>query len=190
MEYPLLGTEPLVVEFANTRYYDGGVMVDFLSSGEQVNGWFAAYAQMQGQPGQPASVPPRDAARVRELRDHVHRVLAALADGEHPGYESIAAVNDCAAQAHSSVRMKWSTSGSPFVVEASSSTGTTRLLAGLASETITLATNGSILARCDGKDCQMLFVRHHGRRRFCHSSCSQRARQARYQQRQAGNRVR
>jgi hypothetical protein len=67
----------------------------------------------------------------------------------------------------------------------SSSTGTTRLLAELATETIGLATDGSVLARCDGEDCRMLFVRQHGRRRFCHSSCSQRARQARYQQRLA-----
>jgi predicted RNA-binding Zn ribbon-like protein len=184
MDYPLLGTEPLAVEFANTRYDDDGVIVDFLRTAELMNGWFAAYAQLHGQ-RRPAVVPARDLGRVRDFRDHVHQLLAGLADGTHPGYEAVAAVNDCAAQAHSSVRMEWPAGGVPRVATDSSSTGTTRLLAELATETIGLATDGSVLARCDGEDCRMLFVRHHGRRRFCHSSCSQRARQARYEKRLA-----
>ncbi|GAA1607834.1 CGNR zinc finger domain-containing protein [Kribbella sancticallisti] len=184
MEYPLLGTEPLAVEFANTRYDEGGVIVDFLASPDLMNGWFAEYAGLHGE-SHPRVVPARDLGRLRELRDQVRQVLAALADGKHPGDEAIEAVNDCAAQAYSSVRMEWPAGGTPRVAADSSSTGTTRLLADLASETIALATDGSILARCAGGDCRMLFVRQHGRRRFCHSSCSQRARQARYQRRLA-----
>ncbi|NNH69158.1 CGNR zinc finger domain-containing protein [Nocardia uniformis] len=177
----MLGTEPLAVELANTRYEDGGEVVDFLASPESMTGWFAELDAASSA----RVVPARDLSRLRELRDHIHAVLAALADGTHPGQESIEAVNDCAAQAHSSVRMDWPAAGAPRSVSDSSSTGTTRLLAELASETITLATDGSLLSRCAGTDCRMLFVRQHGRRRFCHSSCSQRARQARYQQRLA-----
>lgn len=180
----MLGSEPLVVEFANSRYDEGGVIVDFLRSPELLNGWFAEYARLHGE-RRPFGVPARDVGRVRDFRDHVHQVLAALADGKYPGAEAIEAVNDCAAQAHSSVRLEWPPGELPRVAADSSSTGTTRLLAELATETIGLATDGSVLARCDGEDCRMLFVRHHGRRRFCHSSCSQRARQARYQQRLA-----
>ncbi|WP_067814626.1 CGNR zinc finger domain-containing protein [Nocardia inohanensis] len=181
MEYPLLGTEPLAVEFANTRYEDGGEVVDFLATPELMAGWFAELDVVS----RARVVPARDLGRLRELRDHVRAVLAALAEGTHPGAESIEAVNDCAAQAHSSIRMEWPTDSTPRLLTDSSSTGTTRLLADLASETIALATDGSVLARCAGADCRMLFVRQHGRRRFCHSSCSQRARQARYQRRLA-----
>jgi predicted RNA-binding Zn ribbon-like protein len=186
VEFPLLGTEPFVVEFANTRYDDSGELVDFLATAELVRGWFGSYAALHR--AQAIHVPARDAARVRELRDHVHRVLAALADGDHPGSESIDAVNDYAALAQSSLRLRWPEDGSPQAVEDSATSGTTRLLARLATETITLATGPGAagLSRCVGPDCRMLFVQTHRRRRFCHPSCSQRARQARYHQRRTG----
>jgi len=181
VEYPLLGTERLVVEFANTRYDDRGVILDYLASAELLSGWFAAYAELHGEVV--SSVPARDAARVRDFRDHVHRVLAALADGEHPGDESIAALNDCAAQAHSSLQLEWPAGGDPLAVGNSLTTGTTRLLAELATDAITLAAGPDEVVRCLGPDCRMLFVRTQPRRRFCDPSCGQRARQARYYRR-------
>ncbi|TCN38699.1 putative RNA-binding Zn ribbon-like protein [Kribbella orskensis] len=189
MEYPLLGTEPLVVEFANTRYDDRGVILDYLASAELLNGWFTSYAELHGEvdatgaPARPVFVPARDAGRVQDFRDHVHRVLAALADGKHPGDESIAALNDCAAQAHSSLQLEWSAGETPVAVGNSSTTGTTRLLADLATDAITLAAGPDEVVRCQGPDCRMLFVKTHPRRQFCDPSCGQRARQARYYRR-------
>ncbi|GAB2632039.1 ABATE domain-containing protein [Kribbella swartbergensis] len=186
MEFPLLGTEPLVVEFANTWYDDGAV--DFLATPELVRDWFRAYAELHGVAV--TRVPARDAARVREVRDHVHRLLAAIADGDHPGAETIAAVNDCAALAYSSVRLNWPAGGKPSAGTDSATSGTTRLLAELATEAIELAAGEAGISRCEGPGCRMLFVRTHGRRRFCHASCSQRARQARYYRRTTGMRNR
>lgn len=189
MEYPLLGTEPLVVEFANTRYDDRGVILDYLASAELLNGWFSSYAELHGEAdaaeaaARPVFVPARDAGRVRDFRDHAHRVLAALADGEHPGDESIAALNDCAAQAHSSLQLEWRPGADPVAVGNSSTTGTTRLLADLATDAITIVTGSDEVVRCLGPDCRMLFVKTHPRRRFCDPSCGQRARQARYYRR-------
>ena len=185
----MLGTEPLVVEFANTRYDDRGVILDYLASAELLNGWFTSYAELQGEvdatwaPARPIFVPARDAGRVRDFRDHVHQVLAALADGKHPGDESIAALNDCAAQAHSSLRLEWSAGETPVAVGNSSTTGTTRLLADLATDAITLAAGPDEVVRCLGPNCRMLFVKTHPRRQFCDPSCGQRARQARYDRR-------
>ncbi|WP_433162381.1 CGNR zinc finger domain-containing protein [Kribbella sp. CA-247076] len=179
MEYPLLGTEPLVVEFANTWYDDGAV--DYLATPELVRGWFQAYGDLHTVDVD--RVPARDATRVRELRDHIHRVLSAVADGEHPGPDAIAALNDCAALAYSSVQLSWPTGGQPAAATDSATSGTTRLLAALASEAIELAAGERRIGRCEGPGCRMLFVRMHGRRRFCHASCSQRGRQARYYRR-------
>ena len=106
---------------------------------------------------------------MRDFRDHVHRVLAALADGEHPGDESISALNDCAAQAHSSLQLDWRAGGAPAAVGTSLTTGTTRLLADLATDAITLAAGPDDVVRCVGPDCRMLFVKTHPRRRFCDS---------------------
>ncbi|TDD27424.1 hypothetical protein E1218_10580 [Kribbella turkmenica] len=176
MEFPLLGTEPLAVEFANTWYDDGAV--DYLATPELVRGWFQAYGDAHD--AGVHRVPTRDAGRVRELRGHVHRLLAAVADGRHPGPDPIAAVNDCAALAYSSVRLTWPSGGRPSASTDSATSGTTRLLAALASEAIELAAGDDRIGRCEGPGCRMLFVRTHGRRRFCHASCSQRGRQARY----------
>jgi predicted RNA-binding Zn ribbon-like protein len=186
VDYPLLGTEPFVVEFANTRTVNRGDVVDFLATPELVRGWFGSYAALHR--GQAIHIPARDAVRVRELRDHIQSVLGALADGDHPGFEAIDAVNDYAALSQSSLRLRWSEDGSPLAMEDSASSGTTRVLARLATETITLATgpDAAGLTRCPGQDCRMLFVKTHRRRQFCQPSCSQRARQSRYYDRRIG----
>ena len=186
MEYPLLGTEPFVVEFANTRAVHRGEVVDFLATPELVRGWFGSYAALHR--AQAIHIPARDAVRVRELRDHLHRVLAAQADGDHPGFEAIDAVNDSAALSQSSLRLRWSEDGDPLAVQDSASSGTTRVLARLATEAITLVTgpDAAGLTRCLGPDCRMLYVKTHQRRTFCHPTCSQRARQSRYYDRRTG----
>jgi predicted RNA-binding Zn ribbon-like protein len=62
-----------------------------------------------------------------------------------------------------------------------------RLCAGLATGCIELLTGADRqgLRRCEGPGCSLLFVQQHGRRRFCHESCSHRDRQQRYARRVA-----
>lgn len=167
MEYPILGTEPLPVEFANTRY--GGF--DYLGTPELADGWFAEVGMAAPDP-----------AAARELRDAVHRLLTATADGAALDPAAVETVNAFAAAAPTALalagagrewRARW--------VDAA--TGPAAVLGRIATCAVELLGGGPDLRRCAAPDCRVLFVPAHARRRFCHSSCSGRVRQARYYRR-------
>lgn len=180
MEYPVLGTEPLPVELANTIY--GHVdPIDFLATPDLVTGWFAAV----GTPVGPAAAVP-----VRELRDCIRAVLLAAIDGAAPDPVAVETVNRYAAAAPSARQLDWST-GRPVSHRVDATAGLTALLGRVADATIALVVGrGADLRRCPGPDCGLLFVRDHPRRRWCHASCGHRDRQARYYRRQRGRSVR
>ena len=171
-EFPILGTEPTTVEFANTRYGEGfgTAPVDYLRTARLVDQWFAAV----GRPGRHTA---EDAARVRELRDHVHVLFAAAATGAVPSSEVIDGVNAFAAAAPPALVLSW---GPRRAVRVDAGTEVTAVLAGLATDAIDLLTTGT-LAKCAG--CTLFFVRTHARRRWCHPTCGHRDRQARYYRR-------
>jgi predicted RNA-binding Zn ribbon-like protein len=176
VELPLLGTEPLVVEFANTLYGDE----DFLGTPELATLWFTT-----------AGVhPARDTAAAQALRDSIHTLFAATVTGATPPATAIAHVNAAAAQAPTSPQMVWQPTGA-LVADSRRgvATGDAALLGGLATACIELLTGGQtrLLRRCQGPDCSLFFVQHHPRRRYCHESCAHRDRQARYYRRRAAN---
>lgn len=57
VDFPILGTEPLPVEFANTDYGGGAERIDFLRSAEQIDRWFAVVhpPAIEGEMGAPVS---------------------------------------------------------------------------------------------------------------------------------------
>ena len=167
MEYPILGTEPLPVEFANTLY--GGF--DCLGTDELAAGWFAAM-----------ELGVVDAGRARVLRDAVFRLLAASADGQRWDRDAVAAVNGFAAEGPTALQL--GEAGEARWVE--TTTGSAAVLGRIATCSIELLAGGAPLRRCAAPDCRILFVPQHARRRFCHASCSGRMRQARYYRRQTG----
>jgi predicted RNA-binding Zn ribbon-like protein len=172
VELPFLGTEPLVVEFANTLYGDE----DILGTPELATLWFATAG----------THPAKDSAAARSLRDSIHALFAATVTGDTPLEPAIAHVNAVAAQAPTAPQMVRLPTGS-LVADSrrGAATGDAALLGGLASACVELLTGDRtrLLRRCEGPDCTLFFVQHHPRRRYCHESCAHRDRQARYYRR-------
>ncbi|GIE35442.1 hypothetical protein Ait01nite_084870 [Actinoplanes italicus] len=172
VELPILGTEPLVVEFANTLY--GGE--DLLGTTELATLWFTTAG----------THPARDTAAARTLRDSVHNLFTATVAGTEPPAAAIMHVNEVAAEAPTSPQMIWRSTGALAAdSRRGTATGDAALLGGLASACIELLTEGQarLLRRCEAPDCCLFFVQHHPRRRYCHESCAHRDRQARYYRR-------
>ncbi len=175
MEFPILGTEPLPVELANTLYSDDGEVTDFLATADLVTAWSTA---ADGSP-----LPGSAAVPARELRDAVRAVLVAVVDGLVPDAVAIETVNRYAAGGARYPQLSWTAEGAGREwVDAGS--GVTARLGRIAAATVELLATGSDVRRCPAPGCSMLFVRTHARRRFCHGSCGHRDRQARYYRRQ------
>ncbi|MEV4139390.1 ABATE domain-containing protein [Dactylosporangium sp. NPDC049742] len=171
VELPILGTEPLVVEFANTLH--GGE--DFLGTAELSRLWFTTAGAR----------PPRDAAAARALRDSVHALFTAAVTGTAPPAAAIAHVNTAAAQAPTYPHLVRRPTGELVADSRGAATGDAALLGSLAAACAGLLTDGParLLRRCETPDCCLFFVQHHPRRRYCHESCAHRDRQARYYRR-------
>jgi predicted RNA-binding Zn ribbon-like protein len=176
-EFPILGTEPIAVELANTRY--GPEPTDFIDTPRLVDQWFAAVGE-----GGPPRHTAEQARRVRTLRDAVHALLTAAATARTPEPAAVAEVNRRVAAAPPALTLDWAPDGTRRAGWADSATGADAVLARIATNAVeVLTTPGGTVARCTGPGCSMLFVRTHARRRFCHPSCGHRDRQARYYRR-------
>lgn len=176
-ELPILG-EPLPVELANTRYGEAEEFIDFLETRSMMRTWLQA-TQIAGA----VELRARDHARLLTLRDAMHGILSATVESRKPSDDELAVIGTMAGLGRPhpvlhwspAPRWTWMREGSAAVV----------MLAELAEAA------GSWLAgpdlervrRCPGQGCTMFFVQAHHRRRFCHPSCSHRARQAAYYRR-------
>lgn len=172
IEFPILGTEPIAVELANTLYGDGPA--DLIDTPKLVDEWFAAI-------GQPARHTAARARQARSLRDSVHALFSAAADATTPDPRTIAEVNRHAAGHPPALQLDWDRDGTRRARWAT--TGGDHLSRIAADAVEVLTSPGGTLTRCTGPGCSMLFVRTHARRRFCHPSCGHRGRQARYYRR-------
>ncbi|MGW6499060.1 CGNR zinc finger domain-containing protein [Nonomuraea angiospora] len=180
-EFPILGTEPLAVELANTLYGAGESRIDFLPDARRVGEWFA---QVSGRHGVAVAMGPH-AARVRRLRDCVHALLSAAVEGRVPDAALVRRVNDFTAAAPTYLRLDWS-GGAPASRWADTVTGPAAVLGSIATCCVELLTGPQAdrVRRCQGPGCSLFFVQNHSRRRWCHPSCGHRDRQARYYRRQ------
>ena len=167
-ELPILGTEPLVVEFANTLHGDE----DFLDTAERAALWFSTAGAR----------PARDVAAARALRDSVHALFTASVTAATPPATAITHVNTAAARAPTAPQLVRQPTGALAVGSRGTATGDTALFGDLATACIALLTDdrARLLRRCEAPDCCLFFVQHHPRRRYCHESCAHRDRQARY----------
>jgi predicted RNA-binding Zn ribbon-like protein len=183
-EFPVLGTEPLSVELANTLYGAGAERFDFLRTARWVDGWFALVSSRHGLPPGAAAM-GRHATGVRTLRDAVRRLLLAAVDGVAPARAALATVNGFAAAAPTYPRLDWPAGGVPVGHRRDTTAGGIAVLGRIAACCIELLAGprAGELRRCGGPGCTLLFVRNHPRRRWCHPSCGHRDRQARYYRR-------
>ncbi|MGC5009824.1 CGNR zinc finger domain-containing protein [Streptosporangium sp. DT93] len=182
-DFPILGTEPLAVELANTLYGSGNERIDFLRTARWIDEWFASVSTEHGVTA-PAAM-GRDAGRVRTLRDCVHSLLSAAVDGRTPDEASVERVNDFAASAPTHLRLDWTGAQGPVSRWRDTTTGSTAVLGRIATCCIELLAGPEAgrVRRCQGPGCSMFFVKSHPRRRWCHPSCGHRDRQARYYRR-------
>ncbi len=177
-ELPILG-EPLAIELANTDYGQDDWAIDFLGDEHTAALWLRS---------SPLAVHPMPIRRatlrsLQKLRDAIRGLLIACVDNRRPPAEVLDTVNRSARRGRSCDQVHWSNeltidalvSGSPAdVVHRTLADATLDLVGG---------SDRARVRRCAAPDCTMLFVKRHHRRDFCHSSCSQRSRQARYYRR-------
>lgn len=175
-DLPLLG-EPLSVELVNTRYGQGDDQIDFLGTPALAALWLSAS-------GCRSTADRIDVGALRGLRDRAHRVFCAVVGGEAPSPADVDGINAASAGGRSHPVLVWSEAPQQVWVRAGSPTEA--LLAQLSAEIIGFVAGPQrrLLRVCEGDGCTMFYVQHHHRRRFCHPSCSHRARQAAYYRRQ------
>lgn len=178
-DLPLLG-EPAVVELANTLYLTGEDVLDILAGQGTRAAWLAHL--VMDPPAIPARLTAAETMALMRLRDAVADLLRAVATAARPALESIATINQAAGAAPLVARLDWPP-GQPAraVTHPAADAAVFDVVLGrLAVDTIGLVTGPHPLRVCAGPGCGLLFVARHRRRRFCHDSCSHRARQAAY----------
>jgi predicted RNA-binding Zn ribbon-like protein len=184
IDYPVLG-EPVAVELANTRYRDGDTVVEFLATPLMAAGWFDA-SPTAASLLRPGRWTRGDLAELVVLRDAIDAVLRAVVEGIVPASRAVSALNRAAARARGHAELDWPRDGLPRRIERrDAASPVDAVLAVLATDAIELVggPDRSSVQVCANDDCEMLFVRHHHRRRWCHNSCGHRHRQADYYRR-------
>lgn len=177
-DLPFLDEAPSV-ELANTLYGAGEDAYDFLGEAT-VGAWLhhaphAASVRTLGSAG---------LSKLRRLRDAVSCLFDdALAD-RRPRPSTLSTINRTASGCVGRVALRWD--GRPVRDTTFEGRQADRVVAVYALNAIDVAAGPGweALRRCAAPDCTMLFVQQHRRRRFCHPSCSQRVRQAAYDERQ------
>lgn len=178
---PVLG-EPAPVELANTRYRDGDETIEFLPDPALVAAWFDASptARLLGAPRRWSE---SDRRRLVSLRDAVDDLIRARIQMRTPGRDAVERLNAAARSVTRQVELNWDRSDDPRRVELVDAAGPVdAVLASIAVQAIDLLAgpDAELLRVCANDDCELLFVRQHHRRRWCHNSCGHRHRQATY----------
>ncbi len=175
--------EALAVEFANTRYGQAPDLIDFLGDRELARAWIAAALGRELADAWRGS--PVAHRELRELRDAVHALLEARVHGAALPGEALTRVNASVAKVSATRSLELDTQGEALVRTRRRGKTAERLEAQLAEALMELVGTPawSQLRRCPGPGCSLFFVAAHHRRRFCHPSCSHRARQAAYYRR-------
>lgn len=179
--FPLLG-EPLAVELVNTRFAQRGVQVDGLATPRDLTAWLAAHrGQLQATLDLDAAAQRLD--EVRELRDTLREVFAAVAAGERPADAAIGTLNRLSRQAPTAMQLDWPPNGQPTVtVQPASADSGAVALAELARAGIHLLAgpDRQRLRVCHAPGCVLFYVKDHPRREWCSTACGNRARAARH----------
>jgi predicted RNA-binding Zn ribbon-like protein len=172
-DLPLLG-EPLAIELTNTQYGTFDEAIDFLADAERATDWVRAALNTD------LTLTDADAWALRELRDAVRSLVIARCDGLPPDPAAVGVVNRSAAACGASPVLVWSPGERPWGRVERRGPPPAQALSVLATSCIALCVGEHPIRRCEGPGCSMFFVPEHGRRRFCHDSCSHRGRQSRY----------
>lgn len=178
---PVLG-EPTPIELANTRYRDGDETIEFLPDAALVTAWFDA-SPTAWVLGAPRRWSESDRRRLVELRDAVDDLIRSRIQVRAPERGAVERLNAAARSVTRRVELDWHRSDGPRRVELVDAAGPVdAVLASIAVQAIDLLAgpDAELLRVCANDDCELLFLRQHHRRRWCHNSCGHRHRQAAY----------
>jgi predicted RNA-binding Zn ribbon-like protein len=178
---PILG-EPVPIELANTRYRDGDVVIDFLPTAATADRWFAM-SPTAAALERPGRWTRSGWSRLIELRDVIDDLLRARIAGKLPDRSLVARLNESARLVTTTSEMTWRDAHTIELFERLTANDRADAVVGtIAHQAIRLltGTDARLLRICAHDDCQMLFLKHHHRRRWCHNSCGHRHRQAKY----------
>jgi predicted RNA-binding Zn ribbon-like protein len=178
--------EPLALELHNTLYAVRGELIDGLETTDDLSSWLAAITHRL-----PAQARDADASRLPEflaLREAVRGALVATLEGEQVEPAVLGPINAAAAAAPSSLRAV-ADEGAGGRVRAETryhaADPTDVALAALARDAIGMMAGPGRerLRACLAPGCVLLFSKDHPRRRWCSTTCGNRARQARHYER-------
>lgn len=185
--YPQLG-EPLAIEFANTRFSDGGRPLDALTSQAALTRWVEANAE-RIDPPRPRRLSADDLDRALELRVIIRALLADAVDGDPPSAATVRQLNQFAALAPFTTRLQWTAVEAPKAHLSVSGTGGFDVLLALLAQSAIDVLGGSgagRLRRCRAPGCISYYLKDHPRRAWCSPRCGNRVRVARHYQRTRG----
>src|SRR5262245_37712795 len=114
--FPLLG-EPLEVELVNTVFARRGVLVDGLSTPDDLVAWLDAHAAELSR-GVDATTAARRLEEVRALRDAQRELFGAVVDARRPAEAAVATLNRLSRRAPCSLALDWPPTGPPSVTVA------------------------------------------------------------------------
>ena len=182
--YPALG-EPLAIEFANTLFTDGGRPLDALTTSAALTRWLQTNAERIDAP-----LPRRPGAggleRARELRATVRALLAKAVDGDPPPAATVRRLNELAALAPITARLRWTSDEPPKAHLSLPGAGRLDALLALLAQSAIDVLGGSgagRLRRCEAPGCINYYLKDHPRRAWCSPKCGNRVRVARHYQR-------
>lgn len=180
IEYPLLG-EPPVVEFVNTFYVDPSGSFDFLETVDRARGWFTAL-----EPPILLNVERLDETALHDVIELRAAIRTVTATNDLASVSpSLATLQSAANRSPAHIELSCTDSGELNVHRVHDLSGPDGTLAFLAHAAIDIAAgNGpGRLLICDRPACNMRYLQHHRRRRYCNPACANADRQARFQQR-------
>jgi len=116
-------------------------------------------------------------------------LLTAVADQRVPDPATISTLNLRAAAVPGAIQLSWTDGHGPRPEWRSVATGTfDAALAGIATDAIEVVTGprAVLLRRCEAHGCIRMFLREHGRRMWCSTTCGDRVRAMRHYHRHHG----
>jgi predicted RNA-binding Zn ribbon-like protein len=180
-KFPSLGG-PLALDLNNTVIGAPGAAVDLLGGPADLEAWLRAEGERLPQPGR--KLREADVVAVRAIREPVSAAIDQVRHGRRPSPATLRALTAAQRAAPEYRELGWD--GNAVIAHTRrSGEYTARLVAELALAATDLLTSPAVtnVRQCERADCRMLFVPAHPHRRWCSTTCGNRARVARYYER-------
>jgi predicted RNA-binding Zn ribbon-like protein len=170
----------VALALVNTEIEPRGERLDLLPDGAALARWLRSRHLPTERA---AAIQPSDLDRFRELRGAARVLFLACADGRRATRSALNTINSASALAPRATRLSWK-GATPHgeAVWPADARAIEIALASVAQDAIAtaLGPSGRQLRACEAHGCIRLFIRDHGRRRWCSRACGDRVRVARH----------